>query len=139
MQDKEVLFMKAFDKRDDDPNKDYGIHGVDIHFTLRGTKGAVSFVVFTHWHLNQAMFSKINRADGAGMSTHIPATAEDIEDPDTYTVEDCYCIGGQDCYGSTYHDTESTFQRLVEEGHDGVWEDMMQVYEKEIGDYESQE
>lgn len=34
-----------FDMRDPDPSKNYGIHGLDIWFILKGPKGAVQYAV----------------------------------------------------------------------------------------------
>ncbi len=43
--------IPAFDKRNKDPKKNYGIHGVELRFVVKGKKGAVQFVVFTGMHL----------------------------------------------------------------------------------------
>jgi len=48
---REIKFSPAYDKRDPDPSKNYGIHGVTITFLLKGEKGAVQFVLYTNWHL----------------------------------------------------------------------------------------
>ncbi len=34
-----------FDRRDPDPKQNYGIHGLDVWFILKGEKGAVQFAV----------------------------------------------------------------------------------------------
>lgn len=34
-----------FDRRHEDPSKNYGIHGLDVWFILKGPKGAVQFAV----------------------------------------------------------------------------------------------
>jgi hypothetical protein len=46
-----VKFTPAFDRRDPDPKKNYGIHGVTMRWVLKGEKGAVQFLVFTNWQL----------------------------------------------------------------------------------------
>ena len=46
-----VEFEPAFDKRDSDPTKDYGIHGVTLRMVLKGPEGAVQFVLYTNWQL----------------------------------------------------------------------------------------
>lgn len=46
-----IEFYPAFDKRDDDPKKDYGIHGANLYMALKGELGAVSFTLYTNWHL----------------------------------------------------------------------------------------
>lgn len=46
-----TTFYPAYDKRDDDPKKNYGIHGVELRMVLVGPEGAVQFVLYTNWHL----------------------------------------------------------------------------------------
>lgn len=41
----------AFDRRDPDPKKNFGIHGVSMRWVLKGPKGAVQFLVYTQWML----------------------------------------------------------------------------------------
>lgn len=43
-------FDPAYDRRDPDPNKNYGIHGVDLRMVLRGKLGAVQYVQFCNWY-----------------------------------------------------------------------------------------
>ena len=49
--EKIVEFTPAYDKRHVNPSKNYGIHGVELRMVLKGEKGAVQFVLFTHWML----------------------------------------------------------------------------------------
>lgn len=42
----------AFDRRDPDPSKSYGIHGAEIRMVLKGDKGATQFVLYTNRHLS---------------------------------------------------------------------------------------
>lgn len=49
--EKIVRMSGAFDKRNPDPSKNYGVHGMEIRFVLKGDAGAVQFVVFTPMHL----------------------------------------------------------------------------------------
>ena len=46
-----VEFTPAYDKRDPNPSKNYGIHGVNMKLLVIGEKGVVQFVVCTNWHL----------------------------------------------------------------------------------------
>jgi len=39
----------AYDRRSPDPNRNYGIHGVDLWFWLKGPEGAVQFHLMTNW------------------------------------------------------------------------------------------
>jgi hypothetical protein len=46
-----VRMSGAFDRRHPDDSKNYGIHGMEIRFVLKGDLGAVQFVVYTPLHL----------------------------------------------------------------------------------------
>jgi len=46
-----VKVTGAFDRRDPDPKKNYGIHGMELRFILKGERGAMQFVVYTPIHL----------------------------------------------------------------------------------------
>jgi hypothetical protein len=45
------VIRPAFDKRHADPDKNYGIHGAEMLFVLKGELGAVQFVLYTNWML----------------------------------------------------------------------------------------
>jgi hypothetical protein len=45
------LIRPAFDKRHVDPDKNYGIHGAEMLFIVKGERGAVQFVLYTNWQL----------------------------------------------------------------------------------------
>ena len=49
--EKTITFEPAYDKRDPDPSKNHGIHGAELRFILKGTEGAVQFVLSTNWQL----------------------------------------------------------------------------------------
>lgn len=46
-----VRFEPAYDKRNPDPQKNCGIHGVTLRMVLKGKAGAVQFVLSTNWQL----------------------------------------------------------------------------------------
>jgi len=54
-------FSEAYDKRDPDPNKNYGIHGIDMRMVLVGDKGAVSFVLYTNRHLRSVQQELVDK------------------------------------------------------------------------------
>jgi hypothetical protein len=57
-------FLPAYDKRDLDPKKNYGIHGVTLRMVLKGPEGAVQFVVYTNWQLPHVTEENHRRAHG---------------------------------------------------------------------------
>jgi hypothetical protein len=65
----------AFDKRDPDPRKNYGIHGAEMRFTVKGPLGAVSFLLYTNWQLPhiEREFREKERAGESVLRRPIPA------------------------------------------------------------------
>jgi hypothetical protein len=57
-----VQFEPAYDKRNPDPKKNYGISGVTMRMVLKGPAGAVQFLVYTHWNLPHVMREAAERA-----------------------------------------------------------------------------
>lgn len=49
--EKITTITPAWDKRDPDPKKNYGIHCCDLRMVLKGELGAVQFVLMTGWNL----------------------------------------------------------------------------------------
>lgn len=42
-----IELSEPWDRRDPDPRKNYGIHGVDLRMILKGEKGCTQFILFT--------------------------------------------------------------------------------------------
>lgn len=56
-----VRFYPAYDKRDPDPKKNYGIHGVELLMLVKGEKGAVQFKLSTNWQLPHVTKETVER------------------------------------------------------------------------------
>lgn len=133
-----VRFKPAYDKRDSDPNKNYGIHGVEIWFYLRGEKGGVSFHISTGWQLPHVQTELDNlpphprfpylrhKPMAADLSYHSPVPIREWqEEPQT---ESCELTGGA-CYSDrTGLGAEPVFDALRRKGDEGVWEEMKRYY-----------
>jgi len=140
-----IQFRPAYDKRDLDPKKNYGIYGVEIIFILKGEHGAVQFLLYTNWHLPHVqkeidsklfnpefpyLFHKPQPAD-LGYHSYKPIR----EWQDTPSFEHCEILDEKPCYydGSTLN-AEPIFKRLLEEGDKGVWKALEDFYEKTFGE-----
>lgn len=138
-----VEFTPAFDKRDPDPKKNYGVHGVDLRFVVKGDAGAVQFLIFTNWYLPHVHESIVNRKyhhatdlDNlfspvpAGISYHSKLPRDPEQEPSTEACE--YC-DGQPCYfdGSILN-AEKVFSLLVEKGDEAVWEFLEEYYNDRV-------
>jgi hypothetical protein len=126
-----VLFRPAYDKRDNDPQKNYGIHGVELVFVLKGPAGAIQFVVLTDWQLPHV--TKELEARGY-VSTPMPADVGYHSPIPRYKgqslIEDsCEWLDGKPCYyvGSGLQAYE-VFEILRREGSDGVWRELERRY-----------
>lgn len=123
----------AFDKRDADPNKNYGIHSAECRWVLRGEKGAVQFVIFTSWHLPHVQTELARRCvregDPRGIELMFVPMAADLgyHSPtprygDQPAQADCPYLGGKPCYydGSGLR-AEAVLRTLIAQGGDAVW------------------
>jgi hypothetical protein len=127
-----VTFSPAFDKRNPDPTKNYGIHGVEIRFVLRGPKGATQFLLSTNWQLPHVTKEFLQRPyDAIGGDPHwmerpMPADLgyhSYTPQYDGQPQRKCDVLPETDhCYydGSTLM-AEPVYHRLLAEGDAGVW------------------
>ncbi len=133
-----IEFSPAFDKRDDDPKKNYGIGAVKIRFVLKGKKGAIQFVVGTDWYLphNQKEVGNSIRGgikpDGWDVGYHSP---KPIYEGQTSMGEACQYLDGRDCYydGSGLRADEWVEKYLLRGGSDAVWRAIEREYVRVFG------
>lgn len=137
--ERRVDFHAAFDKRDPNPNKNYGIHGVDMRMYLIGEHGAVQFVLYTNWHLPHVRAELDARPSSErwmdhpmpadlGYHSKVPMCDGDQPHPN------CELLGGCDCYydGSGLN-AERIYDVLLREGSDGVWRELEAYYADVFG------
>jgi len=132
--EKRIEFSPAFDKRDADPSKNYGIHGVSMTWLLITDRGACQFVVYTGWHLPHVQ-AELSRKRGDNPHTYIqrvdaPMPADIGYHSPTPQYEDqpemeCHLLEGGKCYydGSGLQ-AQDFYDTLVLEGHEAVWKKM---------------
>ena len=134
-----VEFSPAYDKRDPNPNKNYGIHGVDLRMYLKGEKGVVQFVLYTNWHLPHVQDELIKRAVGKD-ELHIEMISKPMPADlgyhsykpryeDQYKTDNCELLDGHECYydGSSLNAYE-IYDVLLKEGSEGVWRELEEYY-----------
>ena len=142
-----IKFDPAYDKRDPNPSKNYGIHGVNLTFVLKGDEGAVQFVVYTNWHLPHVTKEFLYKACVAddkvlyieSMFTPTPAdrgyhSPHPMYDDQLQVTDSCECLDGKPCYydGSGLA-AENVYKRLVAEGDAAVWEELEAYYKQAFG------
>ncbi len=127
---KKIQITPAFDKRDPNPSKNYGIHGCNMLFTLIGKRGAVTFSLYTDWHLphvkKELKYNGCNPMP-ADIGYHSPHEMYEGQQPRSSICE----YIGVPCYqdGSTLCATEF-FDTLVSEGLKGLWKKMITYYKE---------
>ena len=134
---RDIVFRPAYDKRHSDPMKNYGISGVDILFILKGEKGAVSFVIFTGWHLPHIEKDYERKGLQAGVeyrcSRPMPADLgyHSIKKLHNYLIKHDKCEFTRTgyCYydGSTMN-AQKPFDILVRKGGEALWKYLEKYY-----------
>lgn len=137
-EDKEriIRFYPAYDRRHEDPDKSYGVHGVDIKFVLKGEEGAIQFVLFTGWQLPHVAREQGKPLDcfplPSDLGYHSPIPRYEGHKPVT---EPCEWLQGGPCYydGSSLA-AEAVFEILLREGDEGVWAELEKTYQRWLGE-----
>jgi hypothetical protein len=142
-----VKFYPAFDKRSNDPKKDFGIHGVELLMLLKGPAGAIQFKVFTNWMLpsvqaetDDRMLARCEKiylrclyhpmAVDIGYHSYIPR-----HEGQTIITDKCEWLEGKPCYydGSSLN-AEPVLALLIAEGSDAVWKELESWYKEKLCD-----
>lgn len=134
----------AWDKRSDDPHKNYGIGGVDLRFALleKTTGTAMVFVLGTHWHWLDAVpgfggegVHTINPKLGPmpyDLGYHSPKPMYDGQEPMPKEA-DCHYVEGVCYYDGSTLAAEPMFDILLREGRDGVFQSLREHWEERFG------
>lgn len=138
-----IQLRPAYDKRDSDPSKNYGVHGVDLLFVLKGSKGAVQFLLYTNWHLSRVEEEFMNKYSSYGQFWKpMPADLGYHSLKPLYegqiSYDDCLWLDGKPCYydGSGLN-AERIWKVLLEEGSDGVWRELEEYYKSVFSEEEA--
>lgn len=135
---KQINFNPAFDKRSSIPSKNYGIHGVDMIWSLGHPKqGYITWTVFTNWYLPEVQkeleVQPINPRfphlfflpQPADLGYHSLVPQFEGQKP----VKNCKLLDNQDCYcdGSGLV-AQEVFNLLVKEGQESVWKFILEQW-----------
>lgn len=147
-----VKFSPAYDKRDPDPKKNYGIGCTRCFMVLKGEKGCVHFAFGTGMYLEKTVeeYYKDGRdlfhftfsgSEGkqsyymgydVGYHSLEPTTEYEKE---RGPRENCDWLDGRPCYGDGSALRAETYMKvLVEEGSDKIWEMLEAEYKSVFGD-----
>lgn len=129
-----IEMRPAYDKRNPDPTKNYGIHGVELVFGVRRGDITVTWVLITDWMLpstRESIHSRDHWPDGLG-SIDYHDTKPHFENQ--FPLENCIYTGGN-CYcdGSGLASND-LFDRAVEDPSQ-IWK----ILEKRLSLWEIRE
>ncbi len=135
---KSLDMSPAWDRRHSDPNKNYGVHGVEMRFYLTGSEGAVQFVLATNWQLpNVAREQEKTPPSPAhtrllmrpypmdlGYHSHVP-----MYEGHTPMNIKCSVLGTDTCYydGSSMM-AQTAFTKLLTGGYEALDQYMLEFY-----------
>lgn len=141
--ERRVTFAAAWDKRSDDPKKNYGVHGVEVRFVLKGPRGAMQFMFYTNWMLpqNRSAFSVVEKYPFEYWQAPMPADlgyhAYEPQYEGQERMGQCDiltdAVGGCFYDGSTLN-AEPVFETLIAEGDEGVWRRLEEMYRARFPD-----
>lgn len=139
-----VELTPAFDKRDKNPAKNYGIHNVELRMILRGPLGATQFVLYTNWqlpHVTQEMIDDNYGHDSTKIKVcFLPLPADlgyhwNTRRYDTQHSQPCkYTKSGKCYYDGSGLNAYRIYEVLIREGSDGVWRELKEYYDRVASD-----
>ena len=130
-----VEITEAYDKRNPDPAKNYGVHGVNLKFLVKGPKGVIQFLIYTNWMLPHNMEELKAKCDGhycylepmpadIGYHSYVP-----MHEGEAPISKSCEYLEGKPCYydGSSLN-AEPIFDIMVSRGGDAMWAELERWY-----------
>jgi hypothetical protein len=130
---RKIGFKTSYEKRNDDPRKDYGISGGSIWFVLTGPKGAVTWELLAGFFLPETIDrlkkdnTKFMGPTPGGVGFHY---AEEREWGTTN--EDCEFTGGPCWFDVGYTMGDEAYKTFTHEGLDSLWDFLGELYQSEM-------
>lgn len=144
---RKLEFIPAFDKRSKDPNKDFGIHGVEMRWYILGPEGAIQFVLYTNWQLPHIFKEWIgtefsfqsnrmfNATEASALFQPLPVDVGYHSPKKMYRgqrlmTKDCPILKGKCYYDGSALAADKYFNILIEKGGEALWEALEEYYKK---------
>lgn len=135
-----VRFEPGYDRRITPEGKNYGVHGMQIRFLLRGPKGVMQFLIMTDWFppmtvREYAVFhpQPVNAYRPIPADVGYHAYHPQYEDQ-TPIRDECSFLNGAPCYydGSSLY-ADEVYDEFSVDGDAAVWRALEQRYDQLIG------
>lgn len=128
-------FAPAYDKRDSNPSKNYGICSVRCWMMLRGDKGVVQFAFMTAMYLPHVAEEHKHKGYfpepmGMDVGYHSPKPMYEGQ----LKMDECDFYEGGCYYDGSSLRAEEWFNIFLREGSDRIWEMLEQDYKERFGD-----
>ena len=134
--ERRVSFRAGYDKRHDDPSKDYGIAGVKIRFALIDGDRAVTWDLLTDWFVDGVSLHGLGPTAGA-VSWHWAPERVGSDQEHFWEEGDCDVLPGGRCRGdAVYMIGDEAFRALRHGGEDGLWEFLAEQLAYDFADEE---
>ena len=131
-----IEWTPAYDLRDADPTKNYGIGSMRARFVLMGEHGAVQFLLYTGWYLehNREEYRHTPGVGGpmaADLGYHSYKPHYEEQEP---IADSCPYLNGAPCYydGSGLA-ADRVFEVFLTEGEEALWEELEDYYRDTFG------
>lgn len=157
--EKITTITPAWDKRDPNPEKNYGIHCCDLRMVLKGELGAVQFVLMTGWFTQNireeyksrnsnvmslyplpadvGYHSPVPRYEGQTRIGEVSFDVDSMSETEKVPEKDlpiCEYLGKPCYYDGSGLAAEEVFNILTADGSDGVWKYLENYYIKVFGE-----
>jgi len=140
---KSVDVRLPFDRRHADTKQNYGVHGLDIWFLLKGDKGAVQFACTFNCYLPSVDFSswskmsrhEVGRMNGMDVGYHALEPQFEGHEP----MGPCQHLDGKTCYydGSSLRSddwADEIFSTVGEPPENTLWRKLQEEYIERFGE-----
>lgn len=135
--ERRVLFSPAWDRRNHDPEKNYGVSGVNIRMALIVGDWAAELVLMTPWMLPavQAWHKSLEPRIGARVIPTCDACVHHRGGTGEFTSDKCHLFPGVSCENVPVSSFEGDrlYSLLVEAGEEAVWDALAKMIEREKG------
>jgi len=143
--ERRMTITPAFDKRDKDPSKNYGIGSCRLRMVLIGPLGATHFTAQTGWYLPQNMTSVLESElafrEASGLPLSLPLLGIDVgyhaahPQYDGQQSGECDLLPAGRCYGSgSALRADEWANILVAEGSERIWAMLEDEYHAILGE-----
>jgi len=126
--ERRVDFIPAFDRRDPNPSRNYGLGSMRIRFVLKGELGAVQWMIGTSWDVESARkptpWRDGTKPDGWDLGYHSPRP---LYEGQTH-MDSCDVLPGPCYYDGSGLNAELLIENFISQGTDYVWKALEAYY-----------